>query len=46
VLGVATGTYWIYCIFNLVSPLMTLLFGFMGWKLTKKAAEIGSDGEV
>jgi len=46
VLGVATGTYWIYCVFNLVSPLMTLLFGFMGWKLTKRPAEIGSDGEV
>ena len=46
VLGIATGTYWMYCVFNLVSPLMTILFGFMGWKLTKQAPLIGSDEEV
>lgn len=35
VLGVAVGTYLPYCIFNLVSPLMTMLFGFMGWKIRR-----------
>lgn len=33
VLGVATGTYLPFAFFNIISPLMTVLFGFMGWKL-------------
>lgn len=39
VLGVAVITFAPYCIFNWISPLMTILFGYMGWKLTplKKA---------
>jgi NhaC family Na+:H+ antiporter len=35
VLGVATGEYFIYCFFNLISPLMTMLFGFLGIKIAK-----------
>jgi NhaC family Na+:H+ antiporter len=35
VLGVATGTYLPYAFFNIISPLMTMLFGFMGWKISK-----------
>ncbi|MEM8711619.1 MAG: Na+/H+ antiporter NhaC family protein, partial [Planctomycetota bacterium] len=35
VLGVAVIAYAPYCIFNWVSPLMTILFGVLGWKLTK-----------
>ncbi len=35
VLGVATGTYWIYCIFNLVSPLMTIIYGIFDIKIKK-----------
>lgn len=35
VLGIATGEYFIYCIFNLVSPLMTIIFGFLGIKIAK-----------
>lgn len=31
VLGVAVLTFAPYCFFNLISPLMTILFGFMGW---------------
>lgn len=46
VLGVATAIYWPFCIFNLVSPCMTILFGVMGWKLTKLPARIGSDGTI
>ncbi len=34
VLGVAVLLYAPYCIFNWVSPLMTILFGYMGWKIT------------
>jgi NhaC family Na+:H+ antiporter len=35
VLGVATLTYAPFCFFNILSPLMTMLFGYMGWKITK-----------
>ena len=35
VLGIATGDYWMYCFFNLISPLMTILFGFLGIKIAK-----------
>ncbi len=37
VLGVAVLAFAPYCIFNWVSPLMTILFGYMGWKLTPLA---------
>jgi len=33
VLGVATGTYLPFAFFNIISPMMTILFGFMGWKV-------------
>jgi Na+:H+ antiporter, NhaC family len=35
VLGIATGDYFIYCFFNLISPLMTVLFGFMNIKIAR-----------
>jgi NhaC family Na+:H+ antiporter len=34
VLGVAVLVFAPYCIFNWVSPLMTILYGYMGWKVT------------
>ena len=36
VLGVATLTYLPYCIFNLVSPLMSLFFAVIGYKIVRK----------
>lgn len=36
VLGVATGTYLPYAFFNIISPLMTVLFGYMGWKINMR----------
>jgi Na+:H+ antiporter, NhaC family len=36
VLGVATGTYLPYCFFNIISPFMTILFGFLNIKITKQ----------
>lgn len=39
VLGVATGEYWIYCFFNLISPVMTVLFGYLGIKIRKIDAD-------
>jgi Na+:H+ antiporter, NhaC family len=35
VLGVATLTYLPFCFFNLVSPLMTVLHGAMGWRIAR-----------
>lgn len=35
VLGVATFTYMPYCIFNLVSPLMSILVAAIGWKIKR-----------
>jgi Na+:H+ antiporter, NhaC family len=36
VLGVATGEYFIYAIFNWMSPLVSLLLAATGWKVTKR----------
>jgi len=33
VLGVSTFAYAPYCFFNIISPFMTMLFGYMGWKI-------------
>ena len=35
VLGVATGEYWMYCFFNLISPLMTMIFALFNIKIRK-----------
>ena len=35
ILQVATGDYWIYCFFNLISPIMTIVFGYFSIKITK-----------
>ena len=39
VLGVAVWAFAPYCIFNWISPLMTILFGYMGWKVTRLKAK-------
>jgi NhaC family Na+:H+ antiporter len=39
VLGVATGDYFMYCFFNLISPLMTMFFAFAGIKIKKLVTE-------
>ena len=35
VLGVATGTYWMFCFFNLISPIMTILYGFLNIRIKR-----------
>jgi NhaC family Na+:H+ antiporter len=35
VLGVATGEYWMYCFFNWMSPIVTVLFGYLNIKIRK-----------
>lgn len=39
VLGVATLTYAPYCFFNIISPFMTILFGYMNWGINYYSAE-------
>lgn len=39
VLGIATGQYWMYCFFNLISPLMTIIFGFFNIKIRRFTPE-------
>ena len=35
VLGVATGEYWMYCFFNILSPIITVTFGYLNFKIRK-----------
>ncbi len=35
VLSVSTGEYWMYCFFNLISPIMTIIYGYFGIKIKK-----------
>mgnify|MGYP006233126657 CR=1 FL=1 len=35
VLGVATGEYFMYCFFNLISPVMTMVFGFANIRIRR-----------
>ena len=47
VLGVATGTYLPYCFFNIISPLMTILFGYLNIKIRRFSDDPeSSDNEV
>lgn len=35
VLSVATGEYWMYCFFNLISPVMTVIYGYFNIKIRR-----------
>ena len=41
VLGVATIAYLPFCFFNLISPLMTVLQGALGWRIARIAKPAG-----
>lgn len=41
VLGVATMTYLPFCFFNLISPLMTVLQGALGWRIARLPQRTG-----
>jgi Na+:H+ antiporter, NhaC family len=44
VLGVATGTYLPYCFFNILSPTLDIVYGFIGFKVpTVSPAESGGE---
>ena len=38
-LGVATGDYFFYCFFNLLSPIMTVIYGYFNIKIRKYTPE-------
>jgi len=35
VLGIATGEYFLFCFFNIISPIMTIIYGYFGIKIAK-----------
>jgi len=39
VLGVATGTYWMFCFFNLLSPITTMVYGFFNIRIRRYSKE-------
>jgi Na+:H+ antiporter, NhaC family len=39
VLGVSTASYFPYCFFNLLSPVLDVLYGFLGFKVPTRATE-------
>ncbi len=39
VLGISAGAYWMFCFFNLINPLISILYGFTGWTMARAASE-------
>ena len=39
ILGVATGVYAPFCFFNIISPLMTIIFGYFNIKIARFEAQ-------
>jgi NhaC family Na+:H+ antiporter len=39
VLHVATGTYWMYCFFNILSPITTIIYGYFNIKIRRYTPE-------
>jgi NhaC family Na+:H+ antiporter len=39
VLHVATGTYWMYCFFNILSPITTIIYGYFNIKIRRYTSE-------
>jgi NhaC family Na+:H+ antiporter len=46
VLGVSTAAYFPFCFFNLLSPLLDILFGFLGFKVAKAARPWGDTEQI
>jgi hypothetical protein len=39
VLGVSTAAHFPFCFFNLLSPLLDMFYGFLGWKVPQTSPE-------
>jgi Na+:H+ antiporter, NhaC family len=46
VLGIATGDYFIFCFFNLLSPVISLIYGFTGIRIEHIRPPAGTTGET
>ena len=46
VLGVSTITYLPYCVFNLISPFVSLFVAMIGYKIYRKSEPTDEIGEV
>ncbi|MBL1278656.1 MAG: Na+/H+ antiporter NhaC [Fluviicola sp.] len=46
VLSVAVGDFWMYCFFNLISPIMTIVYGYAGIKIKKIEVKNDSTQEI
>jgi NhaC family Na+:H+ antiporter len=46
VLGVSTASYFPYCFFNLLSPVLDVLYGFIGFKVPEATPVEGADEEA
>ena len=47
VLGVSTASYLPYCFFNIVNPILSLIYGFTGFHMDRYApGEVPPDDEV
>jgi Na+:H+ antiporter, NhaC family len=44
VLGVSTAAYFPFCFFNLLSPILDVLYGFLGWKVPQTTPEEPAHG--
>lgn len=45
-LGVATGEYFLYCFFNLINPLLAIIYAFLGIKILRLTPPESVAGEV
>jgi NhaC family Na+:H+ antiporter len=45
VLGVSTAAYFPYCIFNLASPVLDVLYGFLGFKVPTSTTNWADEGQ-
>jgi NhaC family Na+:H+ antiporter len=45
VLGVSTAAYFPFCFFNLLSPILDVIYGFVGFKMPTAAAPDAPAGE-
>lgn len=43
VLGVATLTYLPYCIFNILSPIVSMLVAILGYKIVRKEVSVETE---
>ena len=43
VLGVSTASYLPFCFFNLLSPVLDIVYGFLGFKVQRKERADGDD---